>query len=175
MCFFLYLTTYLKKNQICFEKLCMFLLRDNLLTRLETLKKFNFSKLWNLKTLRWRITFYFDCRLFAVSRCSRCRAGISASELVMRARDLVYHVACFTCASCGTPLNKGDHFGQRDGLVYCRWETGVSDHYYPSKAVSPCYQRVRWRDWQEHEALCRTESFFPLLSPSSALMMVVEC
>ncbi|XP_011648097.1 LOW QUALITY PROTEIN: LIM/homeobox protein Lhx9-like [Pogonomyrmex barbatus] len=59
-------------------------------------------------------------RLFAVSRCSRCRAGISASELVMRARDLVYHVACFTCASCGTPLNKGDHFGQRDGLVYCR-------------------------------------------------------
>ncbi|KYQ48189.1 LIM/homeobox protein Lhx2 [Trachymyrmex zeteki] len=58
--------------------------------------------------------------LFAVSRCSRCRAGISASELVMRARDLVYHVACFTCASCGTPLNKGDHFGQRDGLVYCR-------------------------------------------------------
>ncbi|XP_058793554.1 LIM/homeobox protein Lhx9-like [Phymastichus coffea] len=59
-------------------------------------------------------------RLFAVTRCSRCRAGISATELVMRARDLVFHVACFTCASCGTPLNKGDHFGQRDGLVYCR-------------------------------------------------------
>ncbi|CAD6221880.1 GSCOCG00005217001-RA-CDS [Cotesia congregata] len=59
-------------------------------------------------------------RLFAVSRCSRCRAGISATELVMRARELVYHVACFVCASCGVPLNKGDHFGQRDGLVYCR-------------------------------------------------------
>ncbi|XP_067216505.1 LIM/homeobox protein Lhx2-like isoform X3 [Linepithema humile] len=59
-------------------------------------------------------------RLFAVPRCSRCRAGIPASEMVMRARDLVYHVACFICASCGTPLNKGDHFGQRDGLVYCR-------------------------------------------------------
>ncbi|XP_014219811.1 LIM/homeobox protein Lhx9-like [Copidosoma floridanum] len=59
-------------------------------------------------------------RLFSASRCSRCRAGISATEMVMRARDLVYHVACFTCASCGTPLNKGDHFGQRDGLVYCR-------------------------------------------------------
>ncbi|KAK0180462.1 hypothetical protein PV327_006101 [Microctonus hyperodae] len=59
-------------------------------------------------------------RLFAVSRCSRCRAGISASELVMRAKELVYHVACFVCTSCGVPLNKGDHFGQRDGLVYCR-------------------------------------------------------
>lgn len=115
----------------------------------------------------WKIINFLnccDCRLFAVSRCSRCRAGISASELVMRARDLVYHVACFTCASCGTPLNKGDHFGQRDGLVYCRWETGVSDHYYPSKAVSPCYQRVRWRGWQEHKSLCRIESFSPLPS-----------
>lgn len=61
-------------------------------------------------------------RLFSVSRCSRCREGIFPSELVMRARDLVYHVTCFNCASCGTALNKGDHFGQRDGLVYCRWE-----------------------------------------------------
>ncbi|XP_035732622.1 LIM/homeobox protein Lhx9-like isoform X1 [Vespa mandarinia] len=59
-------------------------------------------------------------RLFSVSRCSRCREGIFPSELVMRARDLVYHVTCFNCASCGTALNKGDHFGQRDGLVYCR-------------------------------------------------------
>lgn len=60
------------------------------------------------------------CRLFAVKRCARCQAGISASELVMRARDLVYHVHCFTCASCGVPLSKGDHFGMREGLVYCR-------------------------------------------------------
>ncbi|XP_049829164.1 LIM/homeobox protein Lhx2-like [Schistocerca gregaria] len=59
-------------------------------------------------------------RLFAVKRCARCQAGISASELVMRARDLVYHVHCFTCASCGVPLAKGDHFGMRDELVYCR-------------------------------------------------------
>lgn len=59
-------------------------------------------------------------RLFAVSRCSRCHAGITASEMVMRARDLVYHLACFICASCNVPLNKGDHFGQRDGMVYCR-------------------------------------------------------
>lgn len=144
------------------RKIVIRLLWDSLLTRdIEEIQR-HFPKLWNSKTVSRRITLCFDCRLFAVSRCSRCRAGISASELVMRARDLVYHVACFTCASCGTPLNKGDHFGQRDGLVYCRWETGVSDHYYPSKAVSPCYQRVRWRDWQQHEALCRTE-FFPLL------------
>ncbi|RLU20746.1 hypothetical protein DMN91_007359 [Ooceraea biroi] len=89
-------------------------------------------------------------RLFAV--CSRCRTGISASELVMRARDLVYHVACFTCASCGTPLNKGDQFGQRDGLVYCRphYEllccagdygsgTGIEDLSSPGVSPLPAY------------------------------------
>ncbi|KAJ8890629.1 hypothetical protein PR048_010138 [Dryococelus australis] len=59
-------------------------------------------------------------RLFAVKRCGRCQAGISASELVMRARELVYHLHCFTCVSCGVQLSKGDHFGMRDGLVYCR-------------------------------------------------------
>lgn len=38
----------------------------------------------------------------------------------MRARDLVFHLHCFTCASCGTALAKGDHFGLRDGIIYCR-------------------------------------------------------
>ncbi|XP_046388486.1 LIM/homeobox protein Lhx9-like [Ischnura elegans] len=59
-------------------------------------------------------------RLFAVKRCGRCRAGISASELVMRAREAVYHLQCFTCATCDRPLTKGEHFGMREGLVYCR-------------------------------------------------------
>jgi LIM homeobox protein 2/9 len=59
-------------------------------------------------------------RMFAVTRCGRCQAGISANELVMRARDSVYHLHCFSCTSCGVPLSKGDHFGMRDGLVYCR-------------------------------------------------------
>ncbi|KAL0279872.1 UNVERIFIED_CONTAM: hypothetical protein PYX00_001340 [Menopon gallinae] len=58
-------------------------------------------------------------RLFAIKRCNRCQTGISASELVMRAKDMVYHLNCFTCASCGIPLSKGDHFGMRNGLVYC--------------------------------------------------------
>lgn len=59
-------------------------------------------------------------RMFSVTRCGRCRSGISANELVMRARDLVYHLHCFSCTSCGVPLSKGDHFGMRDGLIYCR-------------------------------------------------------
>ncbi|GFT23137.1 hypothetical protein TNCV_2820531 [Trichonephila clavipes] len=38
----------------------------------------------------------------------------------MRARDLVYHLHCFTCAWCNTALTQGDYFGLRDNLVYCR-------------------------------------------------------
>ncbi|XP_064458671.1 LIM/homeobox protein Lhx9-like [Ornithodoros turicata] len=59
-------------------------------------------------------------RLFAVKRCARCQQGIFASELVMRARDLVYHLHCFTCAWCNAALAQGDHFGLRENLVYCR-------------------------------------------------------
>lgn len=38
----------------------------------------------------------------------------------MRARDLVYHLNCFTCTTCNKMLTTGDHFGMKDSLVYCR-------------------------------------------------------
>ncbi|CAL1292350.1 unnamed protein product [Larinioides sclopetarius] len=74
-----------------------------------------------LQVTMWRLprNQYF-ARLFAVKRCARCQRGIFANELVMRARDLVYHLHCFTCAWCNTALTQGDYFGLRDNLVYCR-------------------------------------------------------
>lgn len=68
-------------------------------------------------------------RLFAVKRCARCHLGISATELVMRARELVYHVHCFTCASCNKPLTKGDQFGMKDSMVYCRLHYELLGHH----------------------------------------------
>ncbi|KAG8230812.1 hypothetical protein J437_LFUL010592 [Ladona fulva] len=59
-------------------------------------------------------------KIFGVKRCARCHDVITSSELVMRARDLVFHVRCFTCAACGTPLSKGDQFGMRSSSVFCR-------------------------------------------------------
>ncbi|XP_014615048.1 PREDICTED: LIM/homeobox protein Lhx9-like isoform X3 [Polistes canadensis] len=60
-------------------------------------------------------------RMFgSLKRCARCQAAILSSELVMRARDLVFHVRCFSCAVCAVLLTKGDHFGMRDGTVLCR-------------------------------------------------------
>ncbi|XP_046388476.1 uncharacterized protein LOC124157625 isoform X2 [Ischnura elegans] len=58
--------------------------------------------------------------LFGVKRCARCHDTITASELVMRARDLVFHLRCFTCFACGTALSKGDHFAMRHASVFCR-------------------------------------------------------
>ncbi|UYV70550.1 LHX2 [Cordylochernes scorpioides] len=55
-----------------------------------------------------------------MQRCRRCQKGIYANELVMRARDLVFHVHCFTCVLCQCALTQGDYFGLRDDLVYCR-------------------------------------------------------
>uniref|UniRef100_G1N814 LIM homeobox 2 n=1 Tax=Meleagris gallopavo TaxID=9103 RepID=G1N814_MELGA len=71
------------------------------------------------------------CRRFSVQRCARCHLGISASEMVMRARDLVYHLNCFTCTTCNKMLTTGDHFGMKDNLVYCRlhFETLIQGEY----------------------------------------------
>ncbi|BET02414.1 Hypothetical protein NTJ_15227 [Nesidiocoris tenuis] len=68
-----------------------------------------------------------------MKRCARCQAAISSSELVMRARELVFHVHCFTCAVCSAPLTKGDTFGMRDGAVFCRL------HYAELPPLSPAY------------------------------------
>uniref|UniRef100_A0A8D0G2H8 LIM homeobox 2 n=1 Tax=Sphenodon punctatus TaxID=8508 RepID=A0A8D0G2H8_SPHPU len=70
-------------------------------------------------------------RRFSVQRCARCHLGISASEMVMRARELVYHLNCFTCTTCSKMLTTGDHFGMKDNLVYCRlhFETLLQGEY----------------------------------------------
>uniref|UniRef100_A0A182PUJ8 LIM zinc-binding domain-containing protein n=1 Tax=Anopheles epiroticus TaxID=199890 RepID=A0A182PUJ8_9DIPT len=56
---------------------------------------------------------------FSVRRCARCGNGISASDLVMRAKELIFHVNCFSCLICGQLLRGGDTAGIRDGRVFC--------------------------------------------------------
>ncbi|XP_035775412.1 LIM/homeobox protein Lhx2-like [Anopheles albimanus] len=69
-------------------------------------------------------------RHFSARRCARCRNGISASDLVMRAKDLIFHVNCFSCLVCGQLLRGGDTAGIRDGRVFC------ADHYAESDVLS---------------------------------------
>lgn len=83
----------------------------------------------------FRSMFFFLCRMFgSMKRCARCHAAILASELVMRARDLVFHVRCFSCAACAVPLTKGDHFGMRDGAVLCRLHYEMGAELHPSQS-----------------------------------------
>nr|XP_057928195.1 LIM homeobox transcription factor 1-alpha [Doryrhamphus excisus] len=59
--------------------------------------------------------------LFAV-RCGGCTDTISPTELVMRAGAAVFHVHCFACNVCSTPLRTGDRCVLRGGRPVCARE-----------------------------------------------------
>ncbi|XP_061825326.1 insulin gene enhancer protein isl-2a [Nerophis lumbriciformis] len=58
-------------------------------------------------------------RLFGI-KCANCKAGFCSSDLVMRARESVYHVECFRCSACSRHLLPGDEFTVRDDELLCR-------------------------------------------------------
>ncbi|KAM7369402.1 hypothetical protein PAMP_013673 [Pampus punctatissimus] len=51
--------------------------------------------------------------------CSACGQSIPASEMVMRAQGNVYHLKCFTCATCRNRLVPGDRFHYINGTIFC--------------------------------------------------------
>ena len=55
-------------------------------------------------------------------KCSGCGVGFDNINLVMRARDRVYHVECFRCVTCQCRLESGDEFALRadDCALVCR-------------------------------------------------------
>lgn len=55
-------------------------------------------------------SFFCICRTYQqIPRrgCARCGNPIGSQELIMRAKDLVYHLNCFVCVVCLRALNKG--------------------------------------------------------------------
>ncbi|XP_076365743.1 LIM/homeobox protein Lhx2-like [Tachypleus tridentatus] len=103
-------------------------------------------------------------RLFSVKLCARCHLAISSTELVMRARDFVYHLHCFTCTTCNTPFTKGEYFGLKDDAIYCRYHYELLIQYtYPynssKSAVTSTttyseYDRPRYEDTAINNNLC---------------------
>ncbi|KRY47934.1 Replication factor C subunit 1, partial [Trichinella britovi] len=58
-------------------------------------------------------------------RCSRCNRVVLPKDLVMRARDYVFHLHCFTCVVCNVPMQPGSLFGLgNNGLIYCNAHCG---------------------------------------------------
>lgn len=59
-------------------------------------------------------------RLFGHSgACSACSQSIPANEMVMRAQGNVYHLKCFSCATCRNRLMPGDRFHYINGTIFC--------------------------------------------------------
>lgn len=46
--------------------------------------------------------------------------GFCSSDLVMRARESVYHMECFRCSVCCRHLLPGDEFSLREDELLCR-------------------------------------------------------
>jgi LIM homeobox protein 2/9 len=69
-------------------------------------------------------------RIYNVNKCARCLLEIHPSDLVMKARQYLFHVDCFRCATCATTLKKGDLFGMYEDTLYCRlhYELASADH-----------------------------------------------
>ncbi|XP_020311202.1 insulin gene enhancer protein isl-2a isoform X1 [Oncorhynchus kisutch] len=63
-------------------------------------------------------------RLFGI-KCANCNIGFCSSDLVMRARDNVYHMECFRCSVCSRHLLPGDEFSLRDEELLCRADHGL--------------------------------------------------
>ncbi|KAL3089216.1 hypothetical protein niasHT_021160 [Heterodera trifolii] len=55
-------------------------------------------------------------------RCTRCDVQLSHSDLTMHARQLVFHLNCFSCLNCQRMLMPGDQFVIQQNEVFCRFD-----------------------------------------------------
>ncbi|TWW66849.1 LIM domain transcription factor LMO4.1, partial [Takifugu flavidus] len=102
-------------------------------------------------------------RLFGhTGACSACGQTIPPSEMVMRAQGSVYHLKCFTCATCRNRLVPGDRFHYINGSIFCEHDHPGPElhggHAAPLQASGRMSEQKLW--------LQPGPTFLPLLSCS---------
>ncbi|XP_022653245.1 LIM/homeobox protein Awh-like isoform X2 [Varroa jacobsoni] len=83
------------------------------------------------------------------ARCAKCARGIQPADWVRRARDRVYHLACFACEECRRQLSTGEEFALHDGRVLCK------AHF--QELVDPGSQSTDENGEQEHNPRAKTK------------------
>uniref|UniRef100_A0A8C7XAK1 LIM domain only protein 3 n=1 Tax=Oryzias sinensis TaxID=183150 RepID=A0A8C7XAK1_9TELE len=86
-------------------------------------------------------------RLFGVTgNCAACSKLIPAFEMVMRAKDNVYHLDCFACQLCNQRFCVGDKFFLKNNMILCQtdYEEGLMKDGYAPQLVAPPLNRTAW-------------------------------
>ncbi|KAI6182743.1 Zinc finger and Homeobox domain containing protein [Aphelenchoides bicaudatus] len=58
-------------------------------------------------------------RLFA-RKCAKCEQQFTADDMLMRARNMSYHLDCFVCATCNRKLSAGEQFVVNGNDLFCQ-------------------------------------------------------
>jgi len=67
----------------------------------------------------WKMGGVCVCRSVAF-KCSKCQRVLGPTDWVRKARDHMYHLACFACDACKRQLSTGEEFALHDDRLLCR-------------------------------------------------------